>query len=99
MAVTWTPSRDLTAPEDRPLWAWVKTFGPQVAKGYDFPGCSDWSGPAHLCACETWRGAACPRCGETIKDGEVIAGKYGADVWADGDRCDWYETWHVRCPS
>lgn len=96
--MTWTPSRDLTAPVDRPLRAWVKTLGPQAAKGYDFGGCSNWYGPSHACTCEAIEDTTCTRCGEYIRDGQVIAGKYGADVWADGDRCDWYEIWHERCP-
>ena len=45
---------------------------PFVAKGFDFPGCSDWAGPADNCTCETWSPVVCPVCAEPIRDGDTV---------------------------
>lgn len=50
----------------------VTITGPTIATGVDFTGCSSWSGPGHVCTCNTWRPVICDVCGREIHDGDVI---------------------------
>lgn len=96
--MTWTPERDFLRPEERPDRVVVTIDGPFRAEGFSFPGCSNWSGPAHTCTCETWEGVECRTCREEITDGEWIVTKTVRDEYGDG----WEiraEAWHRQCPT
>ncbi|MFF2026581.1 hypothetical protein ACFVW2_32915 [Streptomyces sp. NPDC058171] len=68
----------------------------KIAKGFDFPGCSDWGGSHLSCTCQTWETAVCPECGEDIEDGQRIV----EDMrWNEREERLMYEALHSACAN
>jgi hypothetical protein len=94
--MTWLKVDDVAAAAGVPVGARREVALPAVMAGSDFLGCSDWSGPADHCVCETWRPVECGTCRQRIRDGqEYVAVTILWDV-DDPDGPDW-EAHHVDC--
>lgn len=57
-----------------------------VVAGASFSGCSDWSGPADHCTCETWEPTFTDCCQAALEDGDRITmAPYRAALYEDSD--------------
>src|SRR5574343_624024 len=58
----------------------------QVVEDASFPGCSNWSGPADYCTCETWEPTFTDCCRTAMEDGDRITMfAFGKAFYEDSD--------------